>query len=112
VCCAFVLSFSSILIATISSTNSETVVSFIHPERFTDASLNGGHGLELAQPALTGIAQYLDSLDGRYLGSHQALVIDVTSVDLAGQFERWRTLAYDVRVMRDIYPPRITLRTG
>jgi Protein of unknown function (DUF3016) len=32
------------------------------------------------------------------------------NIDLAGQFEPWRALATDVRVMRDIYPPRITLR--
>ena len=105
-----VLSLSSMLIATVSSANAETVVSFIHPERFADASLNGGHGLESEQPALTGIAQYLESLGGRYLASHQSLIIEVTNVDLAGQFEPWRTLAYDVRVMRDIYPPRIVLR--
>lgn len=108
--CAFVLSLSSMLIATTSSANAETVVSFIHPERFADASLNGGHGLESEQPALTGIARYLEGLGGRYLGSHQSLVIEVTNVDLAGQFEPWRTLAYAVRVMRDIYPPRIALR--
>jgi hypothetical protein len=108
--CTFVVSLSSILIATISSANAETVVSFIHPERFTDASLNGGFGPESEQPALTGIARYLESLGGRYLGSHQSLVIEVTNVDLAGQFEPWRKLAYDVRVMRDIYPPRIALR--
>ena len=108
--CAFVLSLSSMLIAPISWADAETVVSFMHPERFTDASLDGGHGLELEQPALTGIARYLESLGGRYLGSHQSLVIEVTNVDLAGQFEPWRKLDYDVRVMRDIYPPRIALR--
>jgi Protein of unknown function (DUF3016) len=108
--CALVVSLTSMLIATNLPAGAETVVSFIHPKQFTDASLYGGYGLESEQPALTGIARYLESLGSRYLGSHQALVIDVTNIDLAGQFEPWRRLAYDVRVMRDIYPPRITLR--
>ena len=36
------------------------------------------------------------------------LKITVTDVDLAGEFEPWRG-SPDVRVVRDIYPPRIVL---
>ncbi|MEJ0016553.1 MAG: DUF3016 domain-containing protein [Acetobacteraceae bacterium] len=85
-------------------------VAFDHPETYTDATLYGGHGLKAEQPALDAIAQYLERLGARYLAPDQTLSIEVLNVDLAGQYEPWRALSYDVRILRDIYPPRITLR--
>jgi hypothetical protein len=31
-------------------------------------------------------------------------------VDLAGKIEWWRRNAYDLRILRDVYPPRFALR--
>jgi len=41
-----------------------------------------------------------------HLPDNQSMRITITNVDLAGEFEPWR-LADDVRIVRDIYPPRM-----
>ena len=106
--CAVLVSLSYLMAGSMPA-DAETVVSFVHPEQFTDAALQGGYGLKAEQPALSEIARYLESLGTRYLGTRQTLAIDVMNVDLAGKFEPWRAKAYDVRIMRDVYPPRIML---
>ncbi len=107
--CAVLVSLSFLLAGSMPA-GAETVVSFVHPEQFTDAALRGGYGPKAEQSALSEIARYLESLGTRYLGTRQTLAIDVMNVDLAGQFEPWPAMAYDVRFMRDVYPPRIMLR--
>src|SRR4051794_8567170 len=89
--CAVLMSLSY-LIAGSMPASADTVVSFVHPEQFTDASLSGGYGPKVEQPALSEIARYLGSLGTRYLGTRQTLGIDVMNVDLAGQFEPWRAM--------------------
>jgi Protein of unknown function (DUF3016) len=99
-----------ILITAARPAGAETIVSFAYPEQFTDAALDGGSGLAAEQPTLSAIAGYLVTLGASELGPHQTLTVEVTNIDLAGQFEPWRALAHNVRVMRDVYPPRIALR--
>ena len=103
-------SLSCALAAVNISARAETVVAvaFIHPEKFTDAAPYGGLGLKAEQPALTEIGRWLEGLGARYLAPHQSLIIDVTDLDLAGEYEP-RLRSYDVRVMRDVYPPRIKI---
>jgi hypothetical protein len=81
-------------------------VDFIHPERFTDASLDGGGGV---QPVLTRIQAYLETLAAKRLKPGQTLAVAVTDIDLAGRFEPWRPVGHDVRIMRDVDPPRMVL---
>jgi hypothetical protein len=89
---------------------SEVVVTFTDPERFTDARLRGGYGAPALAPALDGIARHLAALGARDLPPNQTLTIEVRDIDLAGRFEPWRPLAYDVRYLREITWPRIKLR--
>lgn len=84
-------------------------VAFMHPETYPDIDLNGGYGTNSEQATLKEIARFLERLGTRYLPPGQVLSIEVTNIDLAGQYQPWRKLAYDVRVMRDLYPPRIRL---
>ncbi len=84
-------------------------VSFIHPENFTDASLQGGYGTRAEQGTLDEIGRFFESLGPRYLKSQQVLTVDVLNVDLAGKIEWWRRDFSDTRILRDIYPPRFTL---
>ena len=84
-------------------------VSFLHPGTYTDASLSGGYGARAEQWTLGEIGRYLESLGARYLGAEQVLTLEVLNVDLAGKIEWWRRPAYDLRVLRDVYPPRFTL---
>lgn len=49
----------------------------------------------------------IQRLGERYLKPGEVLHIQITRVDLAGQYEQWRTGWQDVRILRDITPPRI-----
>ena len=59
-------------------------VSFIHPENFSDASLQSGYGTRAQQGTLDEIGRFFESLGPRYLKSGQVLTLDVLNVDLAG----------------------------
>jgi len=85
-------------------------VSFVHPETYTDASLSGGYGSGAEQWTLDEIGRHLEGLGARYLGPRQVLTVEVLNVDPAGKIEWWRRPAYDLRILRDIYPPRFTLQ--
>ncbi|MCC7276542.1 MAG: DUF3016 domain-containing protein [Alphaproteobacteria bacterium] len=85
-------------------------VAFDHPERFTDAGLHGGYGARSRAPALDGLARHIEKLGARWLRPGQSLAITVLDIDLAGRFEPWRPTASEVRFLRDITWPRITLR--
>jgi hypothetical protein len=84
-------------------------VSFIHPENYTDASLQGGYGLSAEEATLKELGHFLESLGPRYLKSGQVLTLEVLNIDLAGRIEWWGRNFYDTRILRDIYPPRFTL---
>jgi len=86
-------------------------VSFPHPETYTDAAYRSAYGSdrERAQ-VMNDIRRHFDELAARYLPQGYALSIEVLDVDLAGHFEPWRVRAYDVRIVRDVTWPRMTLR--
>jgi hypothetical protein len=88
----------------------EVAVTFVAPERYTDASLYGGYDAGARELALHEIREDLQLLGKRWLTPGQTLSIQVLDVDLAGRFEPWRRPGiYDVRIMRDVTPPRIRL---
>jgi Protein of unknown function (DUF3016) len=99
-----------VLLACITPAVAGTVtVSFIHPETYTDASLSGGHTTKADQWTFDEIGRYLESLGAR-LPPQQVLTLDVSNVDLAGKIEWWRRRdAYNLRILRDVYPPRFRL---
>jgi hypothetical protein len=104
------LSVASVLLTNAGSSLAEAVnVSFIHPENYTDASLQGGYGLSAEEATLKELGHFLETLGPRYLKSGQVLTLEVLNIDLAGRIEWWRRNFYDTRILRDIYPPRFTL---
>jgi hypothetical protein len=90
--------------------SAEVRIAFVDPDHYADASLYNGYGAAGRAPALREIEQTLQRLGGRYLRPSQMLTVEVLDISLAGRFEPWRPLAYDVRFMRDITWPRIKLR--
>ncbi|SMO87208.1 DUF3016 domain-containing protein [Paracoccus laeviglucosivorans] len=52
----------------------------------------------------------IQELGQRYLQPGQDLRIDIVELDLAGDFEPWRSGMQDVRIMRDVTPPKIRIR--
>ncbi len=85
-------------------------VTFSEPEKFTDAA-DGQRGSQVRrEDNLADIEDYIVERAGRYLEEGQRLNVTVTDVDLAGEVEPWRTHgAHDLRIVKDIYPPRIDL---
>lgn len=76
-------------------------VILVEPGNFTD----------LAPMYLAGqIRDYVQRRATQYLAEDQALMVTINDVDMAGGFEAWHGPEYhNVRVMRDVYPPRIDL---
>lgn len=56
------------------------------------------------------LVRFLQEAGASRLPAGQRLEITVTNVDMAGDIELWRGAGRcDLRVMRDVYPPRIDL---
>jgi hypothetical protein len=87
-----------------------TEVIFFEPEKFTDvrdSTLGSERG---RTDTLEVLKTYLQDRAQIYVPEGAKLSVTITDVDLAGDFEPWRrTSAQDVRIVRDIYPPRINL---
>ena len=87
-------------------------VTFVKAETFTDAGHSRGRAsardlAELQQE----MQQHLQRLADRKLAASDTLQVEVLDIDLAGDFEINRLTRFsDVRVVRDIASPRITLR--
>lgn len=57
------------------------------------------------------LAEYVRDSAADRLGAGEHLEVELLDVDRAGDYEPWRgPNASDIRITRDIYPPRITLR--
>ena len=87
---------------------SRVSVSFVEPEKFTDA-----RRAEL-RPTSAGVLHELEKFliesGARYVPENMKLNIRVTNVDLAGDFELFRGPQADqVRITKGLYPPHIVL---
>jgi hypothetical protein len=105
----FILSLLAPAAAVAGGSSNVTVV-FDHPEKFTDIK-DSYIGSESGRDAiLTQIRQYVESQAKSYLREDQRLEVTFTNIDLAGDYEPWQGPRADsVRMIRDIYPPRIDL---
>lgn len=90
--------------------NDRVEVNFSEPEKFTDAA-DGPRGSDHGRDGnLQTLKQHLIERASRVLPEGQRLSVTITDVDLAGEVEPWRTgAAQDVRLIKDIYSPRISL---
>ena len=60
---------------------------------------------------LTDLAEYLRKRAAAQLPAGERLELTITDVDRAGGYEPWHGVQYqDMRVVRDIYPPRMTVQ--
>jgi hypothetical protein len=89
----------------------KTEVVFFEPEKFTDVRDSSFGDSEKARNEILGeLRTYVVRQANQLLASGQQLKVTVTDVDLAGDFEPWRGAQWaDVRIVKDIYPPRIKL---
>ena len=86
-------------------------VTYDEPSGFSDAR-EGAHESDKARRAwLDALSEHLSERAAAALPAGQRLEVHITDVKRAGGFEPWRgPQAAHLRVVRDIYPPRIDLR--
>jgi hypothetical protein len=80
------------------------------PEAFKDFKATCIGMDERTRGMLADLTQFIRTSAARYLPRGGALEISVTDIDMAGEFESWRgAQACSVRVMLDVYTPRVVL---
>jgi hypothetical protein len=109
----FVLGLVSVGAAAAARTEKPTAtveVTFISPEKFTDAKDEMMESERGRAALLEELKNHFVAEGARLLAPNQRLEIRVTEVDLAGDFEPWRGANFqDIRIVKDIYPPRMNL---
>ena len=83
-------------------------VTFENPESYRDIEYGDGNvkrGIKVHIPILE---KHILKQGERFLEEGQSLTMVVTDIDLAGDYEPWRSLSFDdIRIVKSIYPPRI-----
>jgi len=104
---------SAIAVAAPQDANGSRVqISWSNPADFSEAKENYGTGLGREPPDewLGELAQHLRYRAERVLPQQEHLDVTFTNIQRAGTYEPWRGPRFqDVRVIKDIYPPRIDL---
>ncbi len=91
--------------------NAKVEVLFAKPaDQYTDIR-DGSMPSEKGQAAnLEALKQHIEQRAAKLIPDGQKLTVTLADVDMAGEFEPWRGAgADDVRIVKDIYPPRIDL---
>ena len=85
-------------------------VRYKDPQHFTEVMRSSGPHLIDTSAYLKPLKDYIAQRASRILAPGQRLDIQVTDVARAGEYEPWRGPNLgDVRIIKDIYPPRIDL---
>jgi len=86
-------------------------VNYFEPAHFTDVRDSYPEGTDAGRDyTLAELKSYLVKRALKFVPAGQKLVITITDVDLAGDFEPWHGPQWtDVRVVKDLYPPSIKL---
>jgi hypothetical protein len=86
-------------------------VTWTNPADFAEAREYPGFHRDRPELWLGQLAQYLQRRADRVLPPGERLSVTFTDVKRAGTYEPWRgPLWDDVRIVKDLYPPRIDLR--
>lgn len=87
------------------------VVTWSNPADFSDARYNPGYPGQPPERWLGTLARYLQQRATPRLAPGEHLDVTFTDVQRAGITEPWRgPLWNDIRIVKDLYPPRIDLR--
>jgi len=85
-------------------------VVYVNPEKFTDVKDSYPGTDQGRDEYLRLLKEHIETHANKYIPMGQHLALRITDVDLAGKFEPGRGPSYEeVRIIRDIYPPRINL---
>lgn len=85
-------------------------VDFVDTDKFTDFTASAMRPDAAQKSYMKELSRFLESRLGDEIAPGHAIQIVITDVDMAGEFEPWRRGGFDdVRVVKDLYPPRINL---
>lgn len=97
--------------ATEATNAGRVTVNWTDPAQFAEVRYSHAFGQPKPETWLEAMRKTVVQRADELLKPSQRLEVTITDVKLAGQYEPWRGPAYnDVRIVRDIYPPRIDLR--
>lgn len=86
-------------------------VRWTDPSAFTDIRYSGNRIEAQRGNWVEQLAEHLRTRAEKRLPAGQRLDVEITDIRRAGSYEPWRgPQLQDVRILRDIYPPRIALR--
>ena len=80
---------------------------FVDPLTYTDGTLRDISSGKSREETYNALHKVFERLAKRHLADHQTLLITITELDLAGEFEPWRVNLHDVRFMRTVTWPRM-----
>ena len=103
-----VLVVAAVFVTGLAQASDRVQVRYLQPEKFTDSGRYWS-GDASREGNLSELARHIERRAARLLTQGQRLFVSITDVDLAGGYEPWRRNLGDVRVVRDVYPPRIDL---
>src|SRR5688572_24614091 len=86
---------------------SNVTVAFHESDKFTDARSSWGGSTD--QYYLDTLAEHVQKTAGKRLAEGQKLEVTINDIDLAGDFRPGRASLQDVRIIKDIYLPRVKL---
>lgn len=86
-------------------------VAWANPAEFSEITASGNRQAAAQGDWLVQLAQYMRKQAARQLPPGYRLELVIEDIKRAGQYEPWRGVgAQDVRIIRDLYPPRMTVR--
>ncbi|SHH82052.1 DUF3016 domain-containing protein [Pollutimonas bauzanensis] len=93
-----------------STAGAPVTVQFVNPSGLAEVRNNPQQGDSYNKAWMDALSRHLEQRAPRYLAPDTHLLVQFTEIKLAGDYEPWRRAALDnVRIVRDIYPPRIDL---
>ncbi len=103
------LLFAVMLLATAPPASAESVtVEWVDPDRFSDVAETASRTDRERVSILNHLEAFFVQQGSKHISEGRELHLRVTDVDLAGDFELWRSpQLHDVRFVRDIYPARL-----
>ncbi len=84
-------------------------IDFVSPEDFTDVKDSHLASDRGRDAILEELKDYVQTQATKRLPAGHTFAVQFKDIDLAGDYEPWRVQAMDVRIVKDIYPPRIKL---
>lgn len=94
------------------ASDTSVAVEYVNPSSFAELRQHPQQGERYNEQWMAALRAHLERQAPRYLPAGTRLRVRFTDVRLAGDYEPWhraRMQGTDVRIVRDIYPPRIDL---